>query len=198
MITLIASVERRSSEVQDGERDPFYKAAHIMHLHRLRSVAARKWSMALRQNDRSHRYIANRNGALCPGMRGTLQGHPAAGIQWGMGKESAGLPCPCGRLIGDPSGRWRRVASTGGAPLCYHLLAICIDHTKESSSHRHKHCQINDWGLLGADRTRGFPDSIYWPPAGKGSASSQQVVIVIRSSAQKQLLISPGVLHLSM
>jgi hypothetical protein len=35
MITLIASVERRSSEAEDGERDPFYKAALIMHLHRL-------------------------------------------------------------------------------------------------------------------------------------------------------------------
>jgi hypothetical protein len=90
MITLIASVGRRWSEVQDGQRDPFYKAALLMHLHRVRSVAGRKWSMALRQNYRPHRYIANRSGALCPAMRGALQGHTAARIQWGWAGKQQG------------------------------------------------------------------------------------------------------------
>jgi hypothetical protein len=46
----------------------------------------------------------------------------------------------CWSMAQAGAGR-RRLASSAGRYLRNQLLAICIDHTKESSSHRHKACQ---------------------------------------------------------
>jgi hypothetical protein len=127
-------------------------------------LAARSgWSMALRQNDRPQIHRQQ---------------------QWPVVSRHARYPArsPCSRdsvrtgrvapsvLRADWRSSWL-MAEDGVLSMRYHLLAICIEHTKESSSHRHKDRQIDDWGLLGAERSRGFPRSIYWTSAGKRSAS---------------------------
>ena len=121
-------------------------------------------------------------------MRGTLQGHPAAGI----GGEPAGLRGLCCRLIGDHGEDWWSVASSARRQLRSHLLAFCIDHTKEGSSHRHKHRQLDDWGLLGAARGRDLPHSIYWTPAGKSIAFPRSSCDSDQSSGATDALISPA------
>ena len=95
----------------------------------------------------------------------------------------------CPHLESHPLCRRRKgnvvlpLASTARRSLHSHLLAFCIDHTKERSSHRHKHCQLDDWGLGGC-ALAGSPTSnlldTCWE---KHCLPSQEVVIVIRALA---------------
>jgi hypothetical protein len=148
-------------------------------------------------------------------MRGTLQGHPAAGMAWGLagnGGRALGTVLPadwrscCSMAEGGVhcwalAGHLLPLAATqchsmplnaNPWPLPAHpqLLAICIDHTKERSSHRHKACQPDDWGHLGAERARHPPRfNLLDTCPGRELLPLAAAVIVIRHLAHKKLVM---------
>ena len=147
---LIVCAGRRWSEVEVEERNPFYKARTYASPS---DLARRTWSMALRQNGR-HADTSRTAAVSCVQA---CEVPCKVTLQQGFGGNEQGGKGLCWRLIGDHGEGWRSVASSIRRQLHSHLLAFCIDHTKEGSSHRHKHCQLDDWGLLGAERGRDLP-----------------------------------------
>ena len=152
--------------------------------------------MALRQNGRPYRYITNRRGWAESRHARYPAWSPAARGRRGMGHEFARVAGPVRHA--DWRSLWS-IEQRGVHWSACHLLAICIDHTKESSSHpitRLYNSMIGGlWGLtvLGGSQTR----FIGLTP-GKRRASRAAAVIVIRSSAQKSKLIFAGRLQFSM
>ncbi len=119
---IIAIVAGGGLELKKCSATAFYKAALIMHLHRVCSAAARKWSQMVnggygRMADL--RYITNRRGCAEPRHARYPAWSPCSKGSAGDGHEFARLQGLCGMLIGDPSipsGLSRSVASTGGLP----------------------------------------------------------------------------------
>jgi hypothetical protein len=142
--------------------------------------------MALRQNDR---HTNTSPTAVVDGVQ-ACEVPCKVTLRQGFSGGWTGFEGLCYRLIGDHGGRRRRMASSPRPRLRYQLLALCIDHTKESSSHRHKHSQIDDWGHLGAARARQFLHSIYWTPAGERIASPRRICDSDQRSGAKWALIS--------
>lgn len=62
------------------EHNALYKAHFVMHLHRLHNSLVNGVAAGLASTPIHREQLG---GPWRPGMRGTLQGHPAAGIPWG-------------------------------------------------------------------------------------------------------------------
>lgn len=125
------------------------------------------WSMALRQNDRPPIHCQQQWSAVSRHARYPARS-PCSRDVLGMSRVGSGLPGLCCRLIGDHAARWQRMASYRYATTCWQSA---LSTPRRGLSHRHKDCQGDDWGPLGADRTRESPLSIYWTSSGKRSAS---------------------------
>jgi hypothetical protein len=105
---IIAIVGGGGLELKKCSATALYKAALIMHLHRVRSAAARKWSQMVNGVTAewpTYRYITNRRGCKESRHARYPAWSPAARGRRGMGHEFARLQGLCGMLIGDPSRR---------------------------------------------------------------------------------------------
>jgi hypothetical protein len=134
---IIAIVGGGGLKLKKCSATALYKAALIMHLHRVRSAAARKWSQmvsGVRAEWPTCRYITNRRGSSeSRHARSPAWSHCSKGSA-GDGHEIARVARPVRHA--DWRSLWS-IEERGVHWRACHLLAICIDHTKESSSHPH-------------------------------------------------------------
>ena len=60
---------------------------------------------------------------------------------------------------------WRRLASSAGPYLRNQLLQSALITPRRARHTVTRPAKIDDWGHVGAERTRNLPGSIYWTPA---------------------------------